>query len=100
MTTILKRLHQSFDELDRAISAARESKDLPEAVSKRIQQYDAIIAKQRGICVRLAKAIKKGDWDQVNRHVGIINGLSAMIRDDAKDILGKYITIEQNDSMC
>jgi hypothetical protein len=105
MDTILKRLLASFDDLEKAINTARKNKNLPEVVSERIKQYDVIIAKQRIVSERLAKAIKNGDWNEVNRHVGIINGLSNMIRVDARDILGKYFSVDleqdvQTEPMC
>jgi len=35
----------------------------------------------------LCEAIELKNWDEVTRNVTLINGLSAMIRDDAKAIL-------------
>jgi hypothetical protein len=45
------------------------------------------LAKQRSLAVTLCEAISRKNWDEVNRNVTLINGLSAMIRDDAKAIL-------------
>ena len=51
-----------------------------------------ILAKQRSLAVALCEAIAQKDWDEVTRHVTLINGLSAMIRDDAKAILSAIST--------
>jgi hypothetical protein len=55
---------------------------------ERLNSYDGILVKQRALAVTLCEYINKGEWDEVTRHVGLINGLSALIRDDAKAILG------------
>jgi hypothetical protein len=44
--------------------------------------------------VALCEAIASKDWDEVTRHVTLINSLSAMIRDDAKAILTAISTNE------
>ena len=44
-------------------------------------------SKQRSIAEDLRTHIEAARWDEVARSVKIINGLSAMIRDDAQQIL-------------
>jgi len=61
--------------------------DIPDGIMKRIQSYDSILAKQRSLAASLCDYLNKGDWDEVGRHVNLINGLSSMIRDDARSIL-------------
>ena len=58
-----------------------------EGVVRRLESYDTILAKLRSLAVALCESIAAKDWDEVNRHVTLINGLSAMIRDDARAIL-------------
>ena len=93
---IISRLFNSFEELERAIGSARETLKKRENVSpdiiKRIESYDGILAKQRSLATSLCNHINCGNWDEVSRHVGLINGLSAMIRDDARAILSALST--------
>lgn len=88
---IINRLFKSFEELDTAISSAKKTlaakEHVPEEVVERLNSYDGILEKQKGLAQELCEHIDAGDWDQVARHVGLINGLSAMIRDDARAIL-------------
>lgn len=88
---IINRLFQSFEDLEKAIVSARktlEAKDeIPAEVVARLNSYDGILAKQKVLANELVEHISEGNWDQVTRHVGLINGLSAMIRDDARAIL-------------
>ena len=88
---IINRLFKSFEELETAISSAKQTletkENVPEEVVKRLRSYDNILEKQRGLAQELCGHIAAGNWDEVARHVGLINGLSAMIRDDARAIL-------------
>jgi hypothetical protein len=88
---IITRLFASFTDLETAIHSAKATLGMrdgvPEAVLIRLASYDDILLKQRKMAVTLCEQMNKGNWDEVNRLVGIINGLSAMIRDDARAIL-------------
>ena len=88
---IVDRLFRSFEDLEKAIGSARktleERGEVPEEVVARLNSYDSILEKQRTLAHRLCENIKKGNWDEVTRQVGLINGLSGMIRDDARAIL-------------
>ena len=88
---IIERLFSSFADLESAIKSAKstlENKEsVPREVIERLSSYDGILAKQRKLAFDLCEHLNKGNWDEVSRHVGIINGLSAMIRDDARSIL-------------
>jgi hypothetical protein len=90
-SNIIERLFASFTDLEQAITRARstlnERPAIPAGVMKRLDSYDSILTKQRTLAIELCEAIAKKDWDEVSRVVSIINGLSAMIRDDAKAIL-------------
>lgn len=89
--TIINRLFSSFTELETAINSAKETlakrENVPADVVKRLDSYDGILLKQRKLANELCEHITAGNWDEVTRHVGLINGLSAMIRDDARAIL-------------
>lgn len=88
---IIDRLFSSFSELETAIQSAKvtlsKKKAIPEEIMKRLNSYDTILAKQKSLATDLCGHINEGKWDEVSRHVGLINGLSAMIRDDARAIL-------------
>jgi len=90
-TNIIDRLFSSFAELETAIDGAKatlaKKKSVPDEIIRRLSSYDGILAKQRALAGSLCQHINKGEWDEVSRHVGLINGLSAMIRDDARAIL-------------
>lgn len=89
--SLVTKLLESFDELDRCIAMTKDvlsQKDgVPGDVIQRVDQYAEIVAKQRGLAVDLRAHLKNQDWEEVGRHVRLINGLSGMIRDDAQAIL-------------
>ena len=60
---------------------------MPSEVLKRVEQYSDIVSKQRSLAYALREHLEAKNWDEVSRHVKLINGLSGMIRDDAQDIL-------------
>lgn len=89
---IIDRLFSSFEELDVAIQSARRTlstrEQVPTTILERLNSYDGILLKQKRLASELCVFINEGNWDEVTRHVSLINGLSAMIRDDARAILG------------
>lgn len=93
MTTevLVGKLMESFDDLDRCIEMTKDvlskKSNIPPEVINRIDQYSGIVLKQRSLAEELRSHIASENWDEVTRHVKIINGLSAMIRDDAQAIL-------------
>ncbi|MCB0344042.1 MAG: hypothetical protein KDD66_02950 [Bdellovibrionales bacterium] len=92
--TIIKRLFDSFGELERAIHSARttlNNKSNPPAdLLEHIKVYEEILDKQRSLATALCGYASLGDWNEVARHVRLINGLSAMIRDDAREVLAGF----------
>lgn len=92
---LVEKLMQSFDELERSIEVTRSTlakkPGVPQDVLQRVNQYSDIVKKQRSLADELKVCISQQNWDEVTRHVRLINGLSAMIRDDAQAILsGAY----------
>lgn len=89
--SIIERLFSSFTDLEKAIHSARatleQRESVPDEVLARLRSYDDILSKQRGLAETLCAHIRGGNWSEVTRHVSLINGLSAMIRDDARAIL-------------
>lgn len=90
-SNIIERLFASFTDLEQAITGAKRTlaskENVPAEIVTRLNSYDGILEKQRGLATRLCDHINKGNWDEVTRHVNLINGLSSMIRDDARAIL-------------
>ena len=111
-SNIIERLFASFTELEGAITKARETfksrPTIPGSVIRRLESYDTILAKQRSLAVSLCEAISRKNWDEVNRNVGLINGLSVMIRDDAKAILAavavkdevEQVELDETENFC
>ncbi len=98
--SIVERLFRSFTDLESAIRGARETlkhkEDVPSHVFERLDSYDQIIARQRGLARDLEDHIAGGDMMEISRHVMIINSLSGMIIDDAKQILSSLSSLEAN----
>lgn len=96
---IIERLLTSFTDLEQAIESAKvtlaKKEHVPEEILVRLNSYDGILAKQRGLARELCDHIDNNNWEEVSRYVGLINGLSAMIRDDARAILS---TLSQTES--
>ncbi len=88
---IIERLYASFSDLEQAIHSAKATlatkTKVPDEVMTRLNSYDGILLKQRLLANDLRVHMAKGNWNEVARHVSLINGLSAMIRDDARAIL-------------
>jgi hypothetical protein len=88
---IINRLFESFNELERAIASARQTleqkSEPPKDLLARIGTYEQILDKQRSLATALCGHSSLGNWGEVSRHIKLINGLSAMIRDDAREIL-------------
>jgi len=93
-SNIIDRLFKSFDDLEQAINGAKQmlaKKDsLPAGVMQRLDSYSGILNKQRALAEALCDHINQGNWEEVSRHVSLINSLSAMVRDDARAILSTF----------
>ena len=95
---MIERLRKSFDELDRAIQTAKRTlyqrSSVPIEVMDRVDNYEEILLKQRSLALDLETHLKNESWIEVSRHIQLINGLSSMIRDDARDILAYLRQVE------
>lgn len=101
---LVTRLLKSFDELDKCIELTKDvlsqKSEVPADVIQRVEQYSSIVNKQRGLAFRLRGFISEENWEEVSRHVKLINGLSTMIRDDAQAILsGSYNKLTAAESL-
>lgn len=88
---LVNKLLESFNELERCIQLTQDvlaqKRGVPSEVLNRVAQYSSIVSKQRSLAGELRDYITAQNWEEVARHVRLINGLSAMIRDDAQSIL-------------
>ena len=88
---VIDRLFDSFKDLERAIGSAKralgDKPEPPKEILERIDGYQNILDKQKSLATALCGYAKVRNWDEVARHVKLINGLSAMIRDDAREIV-------------
>lgn len=88
---VITRLFQSFAELEKAIDAAKmtlTSKDNPpQELIERIGSYETILNKQRRLAEELCCHANTGAWGEVERNIKVINALSQMIRDDAREVV-------------
>ena len=95
---VINRLFESFRELETAIRTARvtlETKEeQPAEMLKRISSYEEILEKQKNLATTMCGHVSLGNWDEVARHIKLINGLSSMIRDDARELLGTPPVVE------
>lgn len=87
----IKRIFDSFSELENALSTAKRAlencENPPHDLLERISAYERVLEKQRNLATSLCGHATFGDWDEVARHIRIINGLSVMIRDDAREVV-------------
>ena len=91
MFEVIDRLNDSLDELEKSIAAAKRAllsrKEIPLDLIRRVEGYENIINKQRTLSQDLINYVMNANWDEVARHVKLINGLSAMIHEDANSLL-------------
>jgi len=85
---IIIKLKQSVSVLEGAISMAAATiiqkfgKDHPASV--RLDSYTEVIKTQKEYINNLINAVENNNWSDVSRMTQIINGLSSMIKDDAR----------------
>lgn len=89
---ILDRLRSSLTELDEAIKSAKKvllKKDIGEQYKHRLDSYDSMLLQQKKLLLELEKHVTSVpvETEKVQRCVSLINGLSTMIRDDARSLL-------------
>lgn len=95
---LIGKLLDSFCELEKCIVYTKDVLSQKDGVSDdiltRVSQYSEIVNKQRLLTEELRSHMTNQNWDEVTRHIKIINGLSSMIKDDAQSILTSTIPSE------
>jgi hypothetical protein len=85
--TVLDKLKESIDSLDQSVSSALLALEKKQADPKkisRVHEYKTLIVTQKQYVTELETKILANDLSELDRLVSIINGISALIRDDAK----------------
>ena len=101
---IVERLVNSFSDLERAINGAKANLSkldtVPAEVIARLDSYHLLIEKQSSLAKILENHVSAGNVVEIGRHIGLINGLSGMIIEDARGILSGMSdsAIETDDS--
>jgi hypothetical protein len=102
----LPKLFRSLEDLEAAINGARnnllkkneeELLHIPRSIWVRLDSYNDILNKQRSLALELGSLLILGRFEEVNQKVIIINNLSSMIRDDAKEVLSLFTKNLQSD---
>lgn len=100
-TNIVEKLFASFTDLETAINGAKKTlaakENIPAEIFNRLNSYDGILEKQRSLAREMCRHMKAGNWEEVNQFVTRINGLSSMIRDDARAILSSIAMNRDNE---
>jgi hypothetical protein len=90
-TNKLEQLAKSLENLEHAIQSVYErfaaKEDISGDVLKRIDQYKDICAYQHVLCNDLKFDIEEENVEQVAQQVKVINGLSALLVEDVKQLL-------------
>lgn len=99
-TLVLERLLESLHELETSIAAAQRAvlnRGARPDIEARLQQYETMLIKQRQLAVSLDDLIRQSEWEAVNRSVKLINGISSMLRDDAREVVSSLSKTESDD---
>jgi hypothetical protein len=92
---IIQKLFASFTDLEVAIESARttllQRGTVPIEIFERLKSYDKILATQRELALELCSHIEVGNMVEVSSLVSRINGLSQLIRDDAREVLREVV---------
>lgn len=105
---LLPKLKESINSLEEAIHKAKLSLDDKdshiEQHQQRLNSYFSIVNKQRVLIEELESDFSsvtspsKSDILESGRRINIINALSAMIRDDAHDLMKSILKIKSTNS--
>jgi hypothetical protein len=93
--SVVKKLFDSLAELEGAVVLAKKSFTLDEPENQeimgRIRYYEEVLAKQKRLAQSLCEFITKENWAEVTRHIRLINGLSSLIHNDARELVVRVI---------
>lgn len=86
---VIERLSQSLDELEAAINRAKERVSNQPTIIQRLNYYDEMLGKQRALTSELVVEMTQPqvNADKISSIIGKINGLSELIRTDAREVV-------------
>ena len=88
---VIKKLRGSLDNLEKSVVMAKTAFCKQEVVStdvlRRIVSYEEAIAKQKGLADKLIVMLERGKSQEAVQLIKVINGFSAMIFEDANDLI-------------
>ncbi|RIL10871.1 MAG: hypothetical protein DCC75_03420 [Proteobacteria bacterium] len=91
LSGLIERLYASFAHLEQSINGARTALagrgNTPPEIFRRLDSYKQILSSQKALADELGGLMSTGNLEEVGRRVKLINGLSAMIIEDAKGVL-------------
>lgn len=98
---VITKLFQSFDDLEQAISLARDAiikqNPVPFELLRRVATYQKTLEHQRRLGHSLGDLIAEANWEEVSRHVRMINGMSDLIHADARQLVAKILDTSSAD---
>jgi hypothetical protein len=89
---IVDKLEQSLDDLETAINSAKVRINKVPELAPRVASYEEMLAKQRLLTQELRVEVSNPETasaSNITRLVNLINGISAMIKDDALEVLNE-----------
>ncbi len=93
VNSLVNKLHDSIQEQERSLRvvkrAAATCDPVPFVALRKIADAEEILDTQKKLTVKTAIYLSTGHFEEVNRAVRLIQGLSAMLHDDTKDILAE-----------
>ncbi len=88
---VITKLLESFTELEGSIRSAKlaltKRENPPQELLDRVANYERILEKQRVLATEMWRNVASANWSEASRHVKLINALSSMIRDDAREVV-------------
>lgn len=88
---VISKLLESFTELEVSIRSAKlaltKRENAPRELLERVENYEQILNKQRKLADEMWRQVSQSNWAEVARYVKLINALSSMIRDDAREVV-------------
>ena len=97
-TDLIVRLKTSIDYLEESIKdALRAFKSRGASSDKlnRLNEYFKLVEAQRGYIAELEAKISNHELDDLSRLVSLINGVSTMIKEDARSLLDEMTEVNK-----
>lgn len=97
---LLIRLKESISYLEESIHSAMSAmkgRGASGGTLNRIQEYFKLVEAQKKYIAELEKKIVDNDLSDLSRLVSLINGISGMIKEDAKTLLDEITNLNKKD---